>query len=42
MRDQKSSNRDSGLTAPPRIGSGDLLGVRLLALCKRREPRTEL
>jgi hypothetical protein len=26
MRDQMTSNRDSGLTAPPRIGSGDLLG----------------
>lgn len=27
MRDQKSSNREAELTAPTRIGSGDLLGV---------------
>ena len=27
MRDQPTSNRDSGLTAIPRIGSGDWLGV---------------
>ena len=26
MRDQKTSNREAELTAPPRIGSGDLLG----------------
>jgi hypothetical protein len=27
MRDQKPSNREAELTAKPRIGSGDWLGV---------------
>jgi hypothetical protein len=27
MRDQETSNREAELTAPPRIGSGDLLGI---------------
>ena len=32
MRDQMTSNREAELTAPPRIGSGDWLGVRVLNL----------
>jgi hypothetical protein len=35
MRDQKTSNRDSGLTAPTRIGSGDLLGRDWWPLCAK-------
>jgi hypothetical protein len=29
MRDQKPSNREAELTAPPRIGSGDWLGANV-------------
>jgi hypothetical protein len=38
MRDQMTSNRDSGLTAPTRIGPGDLLGdaVQILKLVRMK------
>ena len=35
MRDQPTSNREAELPAPPRIGSGDWLGLRLIGIMTR-------
>ena len=41
MRDPKSSNREAELTAPPRIGSGDLLERRAKRLAYKRRWNSE-